>query len=178
MEKNIAYSKLLRKANLLFDDANNKLSELIILNKKIKQDDIQKDYHEQILSINANVPTEDLTSYLHYQKSILENQVKFNNKLKELSSIINIVLLYCLQIMNLSIEDSEIDLNTKSQSKDILYKTISFIENHKLNAIIDFNSILPIIVELDIKVAEADNINKRNIQNRITKLKRIIFEQK
>lgn len=176
MEKNIAYSNLLSKADIMLDDAVAKLSDLIILNKKIKQDNIQKDYHEQILSINANVPTADLSSYLHFMNSILQKQLQFDIKLKELSSIVNTVLLYCLQVMNYSIDDVTINLNNKTQSKELFYKTIEFIESHKLNSRIDFNSILPIIVELDIKVAEADNVNKRNIQNRITKLKKTIFK--
>jgi len=110
MEKNIAYKQLIRKANTLFGEVSNKLSELTTLEKKIRHDYIQKDYHEQILSINASIPIENLMGYLKYQKSILDNQIKFDNKQKEISALIILVLLYAFKVMDKSIEDPNFDL--------------------------------------------------------------------
>ncbi len=177
MDNNIKSTQLLRRANNFVDDATNKLSELIILNKKLKQDSIEKDYHEQILSINANVPTENLVSFLHYQKAIIEHQKRYNEKLKEISLLVSMVFLYSLQVMNLSLDDhNEIDISTKELSKNTFYKGINFVRQYKLEKIIDLSPLISLIIELEFKIT-GDNVNQKNILGRISKLKSIIIEK-
>ena len=178
MDKNIRYRMLLRKANDLLDDATEKLSDLIILRKKIKQYSIEKDYHEQILSINSNVPSENLVSYFYYQKSISDNKKKYEEKLKEISTLVSMVLMNTLHIMNYSTnENNNIDLNIKELSKKVFYNSINLIETHSLENIIDLTVLIPIIVELDLNLNGEENINQRNIRNRINKLKNIILKK-
>jgi len=177
MDKNIKCRQLLRRASNILEDATNKLSELIILNKKIKQDIIEKDYHEQILSINAIVPTENLVSYLHYQKAIIEYQKRYDEKLKEISLLVSMVFLYSLQVMNLSIDDlNEIEISTKELSKDTFYKGLNFIREYKLEKIIDLSPLTAVIVELEFKIT-GDDVNQKNIRGRINRLKSIIIEK-
>lgn len=177
MDKNLAYRRSLQEAGKFLAQANHCLLELKLLKVNIRQDNVQKDYYEQILSINTNVSTENLSGYLQGQKSILQTQMKFDNKIRELSSLISFALIYALEVMDDSIDNSEIDLVTKSESKSLFYKSINFIESNRIEKIIDLNSILPIFVKLDLKVADAGDTNKKNIQNRLRKLKQIITRQ-
>ena len=177
MDKNIAYRKLLNQANTFLEQASHILLRMKLLKVKIRQENIQKDYHEQMLSINSNLPIENLSGYLQEQNSILNNQILYDKKLKELSSLISLVLLYSLQVMNNSIDDSEIDLMTKAETKTLFYKSINFIESNRIEKIIDFSSLLTIIVILDLKIAEGNNTNTKNIESRLKIIKQLITRQ-
>lgn len=178
MKNSIEYRKLLKKADSFLESAVIMSSELRLLNSRFRRLKIRKERYEKMLSMTENIPSENLVNFLHIQQSMFEAQQLFDAKIRNILSLLNITLLYSLQIMSKSLEeDLDIDSDILIQSKNQFYKCLEIYQREELEGKINIDSAIPLVVEIDFKLMNTENFNSRNIRNRIKKLKSLIFSE-
>lgn len=178
MKNSLGYGKILNSADSFLESAVNMFSELRLLNSKFRRLKIRKERYEKLLSITEDISTEKLVSFINIQQSMFEAQQLFDSKIRTILSLLNITLLYSLQTMSKSLEEEfDIKSDILVQSKNLFYKCLEVYQSEELKGKINLDSTIPLIVEIDFKLINKENINSRNIRNRIIKLKSLIFSE-
>lgn len=166
----------LAEAKRQLNRAEQRFLKLNMLKIKIERYDNEKELNSNLFSFNNS---EFIVNQL---KSDIEKNdllVSYNKQMELISKNISISLLYLIEIFySFSSNSIEKDLNLRSESKDVFYRIIQFIDRDELRQKLDLKITIPRIIQFEFYLAGKEfkeNSFDNLIANRIERIKRRVF---